>query len=55
VPLPVRRAAYRQLMELAARGEIEIDLERVPLEVVDQAWERQQEGPDAKLVIVPGD
>ena len=22
---------------------------------VDQAWERQQEGPDAKLVIVPGD
>jgi len=55
VPLPVRRAAYRQLTELAARGEIEIDLERVPLEVVDQAWERQQEGPDAKLVIVPGD
>jgi NADPH2:quinone reductase len=55
VSLPVRRAVYRSLTELAGRGEIEIDLERVPLEQVDQAWERQQEGPDAKLVIVPGD
>jgi NADPH:quinone reductase-like Zn-dependent oxidoreductase len=54
VPLPVRRAAYRRLTELAARGELEIDLERVPLTEVDQAWERQQEGPNAKLVIVPG-
>jgi NADPH:quinone reductase-like Zn-dependent oxidoreductase len=54
VPLPVRRAAYRRVTELAAQGEIDIDLERVPLTEVDQAWERQQEGPDAKLVIVPG-
>jgi NADPH:quinone reductase-like Zn-dependent oxidoreductase len=50
-PLPVRRAAYRRLTEM----ELEIDLERVPLTEVDQAWERQQEGPNAKLVIVPGD
>jgi NADPH2:quinone reductase len=55
VSLPVRRDAYRRLTELAARGELEVDLERVPLEDVDQAWERQQDGPDAKLVIVPGD
>lgn len=54
VPLSVRRAGYRRLTELAAQGELEIDLERVPLTDVDQAWERQQEGPDAKLVIVPG-
>jgi NADPH2:quinone reductase len=54
-PLNVRRAAYRRLTEAAGRGEIEVDLERVPLEEVDRAWERQQEGPDAKLVIVPGD
>ena len=54
VPLPVRRAAYRRLTELAARGELEVDLERVRLEDVDQAWERQKDGPDAKLVIVPG-
>jgi len=55
VPIPVRRAAYRQLTELAARGELEVDLERVPLSEVDRAWERQQEGPGAKLVIVPDD
>jgi NADPH:quinone reductase-like Zn-dependent oxidoreductase len=54
VPLNVRRAAYKRLTECAGRGEIEVDLERVPLAEVDQAWERQQEGPDAKLVIVPG-
>ena len=54
VPFPVRRAAYTRLTELAAQGELEIDLERVPLTEVDQAWERQQEGPNAKLVIVPG-
>ena len=55
VPISVRRAAYRKLTELAARGDLEVDLERVPLSEVDRAWERQQEGPDAKLVIVPGD
>ena len=43
-----------RLPALAAPGELEIHLERVPLTDVDQAWERQQEGPDAKLVIVPG-
>ena len=54
VPIAVRRAAYRRLTELAARGELEVDLERVPLSEVGSAWERQREGPDAKLVIVPG-
>jgi NADPH:quinone reductase-like Zn-dependent oxidoreductase len=53
VPLTARRAGYRRLTELAAQGKLEIDLERVPLTEVDQAWERQQEGPGAKLVIVP--
>ena len=53
VPLPVRRAGL-QPPDLAARGELELDLERVPLDEVDQAWERQLEGPDAKPVIVPG-
>ena len=55
VPITVRRAAYKKLTELAARAELEVDLERVPLSEVDRAWERQQEGPDAKLVIVPDD
>ena len=52
-PLEVRRAAYARLTELAARGELQVDLERVPLSGVAAAWERQREGPDTKLVIVP--
>jgi NADPH:quinone reductase-like Zn-dependent oxidoreductase len=55
VPLHVRRAAYGRLTELAALGKLDVDLERVPLSDVDRAWERQQEGPEAKLVIVPDD
>jgi NADPH2:quinone reductase len=53
VPLEVRRDAYRRLTEHAARGAIEVDLETVPLDQVEDAWRRQQDGPDTKLVIVP--
>jgi NADPH:quinone reductase-like Zn-dependent oxidoreductase len=53
-PLEVRREGYRRLTERAARGEITVDVERVALEDVGDAWERQRRalgGP--KLVIVP--
>jgi NADPH2:quinone reductase len=53
VPLEVRRDAYRRLTEHAARGEIEVDVERVSLDDVEDAWRRQAGGPDAKLVVVP--
>jgi NADPH:quinone reductase-like Zn-dependent oxidoreductase len=53
VPFEVRRDAYRRLTEHAARGDIQVDVERVPLEDVENAWRRQQEGPGAKLVVVP--
>jgi NADPH:quinone reductase-like Zn-dependent oxidoreductase len=53
VPIEVRRDAYRRLTEHAARGDIEVDLERVPLDDVEDAWRRQQGGPHAKLVVVP--
>jgi hypothetical protein len=49
----VRRDAYRRLTEAAARGELQMDLERVPLEGVEAAWRRQQSGPHTKLVVVP--
>jgi NADPH:quinone reductase-like Zn-dependent oxidoreductase len=52
-PLEDRRHAYGRLTELAARGELEVDLERVPLSDVGRAWERQREGPHTKLVVVP--
>ena len=44
---------YGELVEHAAAGRIRIDLERVPLEEAGEAWGRQREGADAKLVVCP--
>jgi NADPH2:quinone reductase len=46
-------AHYRRLVEYAVTGEIRLDLERVPLDSVADAWRRQAEGPGTKLVVVP--
>jgi NADPH2:quinone reductase len=53
-PIDVRREGYLRLTEHAARGDIVVDLERVPLERIEEAWERQRQaagGP--KRVIIP--
>ena len=42
-PVEVRREGYRRLAEHVARGDIDVDVERVPLEQVATAWERQRE------------
>jgi NADPH:quinone reductase-like Zn-dependent oxidoreductase len=47
-------AAYGELAAAAARGEIRIDLEAVPLEQAPEAWSRQAAGTGGtKLVLVP--
>jgi hypothetical protein len=48
-----RRAAYAKLAGHAAAGRIEVDVERLPLDAVADAWRRQGESPNRKLVIVP--
>ncbi|HWT23727.1 MAG TPA: zinc-binding dehydrogenase, partial [Solirubrobacteraceae bacterium] len=48
-----RRAAYQRMAAHAAAGEIRVDVERVPLEDVADAWRRQGSSPNRKLVIVP--
>jgi NADPH2:quinone reductase len=53
VPRDVFVAGYRRLCEHAARGEVEVDAETLPLERVAEAWERQAASPHAKLVLVP--
>jgi NADPH:quinone reductase-like Zn-dependent oxidoreductase len=53
-PVDLRREAYLRLTEHAARGDVRVDVERVPLAEVAGAWERQRRatgGP--KTVIVP--
>jgi NADPH:quinone reductase len=44
---------YRALVERALVGEIEVDVESVPIADVDDAWRRQAEGPRLKLVVTP--
>jgi NADPH:quinone reductase-like Zn-dependent oxidoreductase len=49
----VKRETYRRLAEHAVAGEIELEIERLPLERVTEAFERQKQSPGHKLVIVP--
>jgi len=54
VPREERHSAYRRLARHAADGEIAVDLDRVSLEDVAPAWERQRTGAPHKLVLIPG-
>ncbi len=44
---------YRRLVGHAVAGDIRLDVERVPLSSVADAWSRQAEGAGTKLVVVP--
>ena len=44
---------YRRLVGHAVAGEIRLEVERVPLDAVTDAWRRQAEGAGTKLVVVP--
>ena len=53
VPREVLAKEYGRLCEHAARGEIRLDVETVPLERIADAWERQARSPNVKLVVTP--
>jgi NADPH2:quinone reductase len=44
---------YRRLVAHAVAGDIRLDVERVPLDSIGDAWRRQAEGAGTKLVVVP--
>jgi hypothetical protein len=53
-PIDVRREGYLRLTTHAARGEVVVDAERLPLDQVAAAWERQRQATGStKLVLVP--
>jgi NADPH:quinone reductase-like Zn-dependent oxidoreductase len=52
-PPEVKREAYLQMADHAARGEIVIDVDRIPLAQVADAWDRLAAGSHRKLVLVP--
>lgn len=53
VPPDVRRDAYRALVEHAVAGRIAVEVERLPLAQVADAWEHVQRSAHRKLVLVP--
>ena len=53
VPVDELAAHYGRLVDHAIAGEIRLEVERVPLDSVADAWRRQAEGAGAKLVVVP--
>jgi NADPH2:quinone reductase len=52
-PRGVRSEAYRHLAELAGQGRLVVDVDRIPLRQVEQAWERQRAGERRRLVVLP--
>jgi NADPH:quinone reductase len=51
VPAEMRRGAYAEIVDHAARGDIDFPIEAYPFEQASDAWERQAGGPGAKLVV----
>jgi NADPH2:quinone reductase len=51
--LEVRREAYERMAAHAAAGEIVVDVERLPLSRIADAWELQARGPHRKITLVP--
>jgi NADPH2:quinone reductase len=48
-----KREAYATMAAHAAAGDIRVEIERLGLDDVPEAWQRQGSSPHAKLVIVP--
>ena len=53
VPADELAEHYRRLVGHAVAGEIRLDVERIPLDSVADAWRRQADGAGTKLVVVP--
>jgi NADPH:quinone reductase-like Zn-dependent oxidoreductase len=53
VPREARAEAYGEMARHAAAGELRMDAEKIPLDKVEEAWERQAASPNHKLVLVP--
>jgi len=52
-PPDVRRRSREWLLRHATAGELRVELDRIPLSAVADAWARQKSSPGRKLVLVP--
>jgi NADPH2:quinone reductase len=53
LPKDVLDREYARLVEHATNGDIQVEIERLPLERVADAWEQQAASPHRKLVLIP--
>jgi NADPH2:quinone reductase len=53
LPKDVLDREYARLVEHATNGDIQIEIERVPLDRIADAWEQQAASPHRKLVLIP--
>ncbi len=53
VPVEDKRAAYETMAEHANAGRLEVEVERIALDGVADAWKRQTSSPGVKLVVEP--
>jgi NADPH2:quinone reductase len=52
-PQDVRRAAYERMARHAAAEEITVEVERLPLAQIEEAWQHQASGPHHKIALIP--
>lgn len=52
-PQQVKADAFQRMCRHAAAGELDVPVERIGLEAIGEAWERQQHSPRLKLVVDP--
>jgi len=52
-PPEVRRRSHDWLLRHATAGELRVEVDRIPLSAVADAWARQKSSPGRKLVLVP--
>ena len=53
LPKDVLDREYARLVERAVNGDIQVEIERLPLDRVADAWEQQATSPHRKLVLIP--
>ena len=52
-PPEIKAEAYGQMSHAAARGELRVEVRRMPLERVEEAWRQLQASAHRKIVLVP--
>jgi NADPH:quinone reductase-like Zn-dependent oxidoreductase len=53
VPAALREAAFRRLIDAAARGVLRLETRTLPLDAIAEAWSLQAASPHRKLVLLP--